>query len=425
MPNQKEGTYIILNQEGSQETTLVKSLNRTNSKAKSIQIICQENKAELIEDYFTCLNSQITPIIVNPGIPSEKLKQLEAKLLENHYDNSPLGHVTCSSGTTSSNGPIKAFHFELDRPIENSQAHYKSLEIDDSKKILFPMPLTHSFGVVVGLLGTQCFGHKLYTFNTTPKNNILLEAIENNDIEVLYLTPTLARLLMKFMKRKKLTINRSLKISIGSAHIYKSELKELMNFFPHSDFYYTYGLSEVGPRVSTLKCGNKESNILEAITGETLPIGEALAGIKLDIIDNCLHVHSQYSNTGINSEYFNTQDEAQSIDDRIYLRGRIDNTINFAGVNIYPQEIEPIINQITNKKCILLGMPSKLQGEVPVLVIEALNDFETSFDQKNFIQQLSKELPINFHPQRIFFLEEFPTTSMGKIKRKEVLTKIS
>jgi long-chain acyl-CoA synthetase len=421
----KKGFFHFLDQDGQQIQSREFEISIENPKCEKFQVLSIADKEELVSTYINCLNNSITPIIVNPDIPKTKSDELSKRFEEFHYEKMKIGHVTCSSGTTSSGGPIKAFHFELESPLANSRAHYSSLNIETSANILFPMPLTHSFGVVVGILGTLELSHNLYTFNETPKNDILIKAIAENDIDLLYLTPTLARLLMKFMKRKKLKVEKDLKISIGAAHIYKSEILDLMNYFPNAELFYTYGLSEVGPRVSTLQCGKLNDNNLDRLESETLPIGEALKGIQLEIIESTLYVKSDYANTAIKGQSYNTQDEASTLGHDIFLRGRADNTINFAGVNIYPQEIEPIINKLTERKSVLIGMPSKLQGEVPILVIEASTGFQQSFDQTKFIEALSLEVPSNFHPQRIYFLEKFPTTNMGKIKRKQILAEIS
>lgn len=432
----KKGFFYILDKEANQtgaplEAQIDLSTEALKQPSNKVSLLAHSDKEVLIREYFHCLNNQITPVIINPAIPQAKQDELRIRL-ENKTRPNFMSHITCSSGTTSSDRPIKAFLFRLERPVKNGLAHYESLGISGAQNILFPMPLTHSFGVVIGMLSTVTMGHHLYTFNETPKNPQLISAIEEREIDLLYLTPTLARLLMKFMKRKKLTVERSMKISIGAAHIYKSEILELMNYFPNAEIFYTYGLSELGPRVSTLNCEKKGSTRLDLLTSETLPIGAPLAGVEMEIENGTLHVRSDYANEDIEDLdqcYFNTQDMAEETnlgqDTLILLKGRADFTINFAGVNIYPQEIEPIMTSLVGHRNILLGLPSKLHGEIPVLVIEGDSSLEASFDQKKFIEDLSKQIIQDFLPQRIYFLETFPTTNMGKIKRQEILQKIT
>lgn len=422
----KIGYFHHLDQDGKLLSINEVELKLPKENKNIIEIVKEENKENLIEKYFNHLNNGITPLVLNPEIPESKTNDILKRLNVNSHNHRELSHITCSSGTTSHNGPIKTFSFPIERPLLNSRAHYASLEVKESTRILFPMPLTHSFGIVIGMLGTVEMGHELYTFQETPRNDVLLKIIDDKEIDLLYLTPTLARLLLKHLKRKKLTIKREIKISIGAAHIYKSEVLELMKHFPSAQIYYTYGLSEVGPRVSTLNCGSLDKNNMSNISEEILPIGTPLNGVEFQIKDKLLHVKSVYTNTNIDQkDFFNTMDEASSDSINTFLRGRTDNTINFAGVNIYPQEIEPVINKILELNSVLIAMPSKLYGEIPVLVIEATKDIEKDFSTKEFIKNLSLEVSTKIHPQRIIFVSEFPRTSMGKIKRKSILSLIS
>ncbi|OIQ15526.1 MAG: hypothetical protein BM556_17970 [Bacteriovorax sp. MedPE-SWde] len=422
----KIGYFHHLDQDGTLLSFNEIELKLPKDNKKSIEIVKEVKKENLIKKYFNHLNSGITPLVLNPEIPDSKTDSLLNVLEKDSNSYSSLSHITCSSGTTSHNGPIKTFSFPIQRPLSNSRAHYASLQVNEPIKVLFPMPLTHSFGVVIGMLGTVEMGHSLYTFQETPRNDVLLNVIDDQEIDLLYLTPTLTRLLLKHLKRKKISNSKKIKISIGAAHIYKSEILELMKHFPNAQIFYTYGLSEVGPRVSTLDCGTLDKNQMSNIEEEVLPIGRPLNGVELQIKDKLLHVKSIYTNTNIDQEvFFNTMDEASSDSKNTFLRGRTDNTINFAGVNIYPQEMEPIINRILELSSVLIAMPSKLYGEIPVLVIEATKENENDFSTKDFIDKLSLEVSTKIHPQRIVFLRNFPRTSMGKIKRKNIQSLIS
>lgn len=372
-------------------------------------VIHTSNKFKLITEYFKLLKNNKTPLLTNPTLQIEDIEKIKEKHSHKKY---LLGHITCSSGTTSQNLSVKTFSFNLEQITKNAISHYHSLDIQSSMKILFPLPFYHSFGAVVGLIGTCIFNHELFYFEQTPTNEELVETITTKEIDLLYLTPSLLRILNKYLKRKKILINRTIKISIGAAHLYKSDLTELYTSFPQLNLYYTYGLSEAGPRVSTYKLPQKIDQIFDH--NDLLPIGEVIdEKIKLIVKDDQLFITSPYSYA---EKEIPTNDEVYTDENgKIYILGRSDFMINSGGINIYPEEIEAKLGQkLKERNFVICGLNSKLYGEVPVLVIEGQKDDEID------LEQINNELNDHLKLTRIIYLDRFPQTSMGKVLRKQL-----
>lgn len=392
-------------------------------KNSEFEFVSFENKIDFVSRYIDSLNNQKIPVIVNSSIPKTVKKSLFDKLINKHIKTSAVGHVLCSSGTTSKNGIPKSYFFSLSQSIANAKAHYDSLNITKKYNILFPLPVTHSFGVVVGVLGSFSICANTYLYEVTPSPTQIAKDIDKYNIDLLYLTPTIARMIIKFKKFIKLKGTGPRKISIGSSPFYKNEVSELMEIFKNAEIYFTYGLTEAGPRVTTLNCGkySKPNPIL--LKSNTLPLGKPLRGVELNIKET-LFIKSKYAHC---NEFFNSEDMIKNECGINYLKGRSDFVIISGGVNIYPNEIEAIVDTIDGiKRSCLIGLKSQLYGEVPVLAFSKNNNTElTSRELSECINAvLIKYLPTSHIPHDIIELNNIETTSLDKVMRVKVANMI-
>src|SRR5690606_5307119 len=135
--------------------------------------------------------------------------------------------------------------------FDNARAHLEAYRHDPAdppvQRALLPMPAFHSFGLVAGVLATLASGGTLFAASATPEIGALLGTIAAEAVDTLYLTPTLARLLTAHCRRKRPPALPDLRrVSIGSASMTRGELAELMAHFPDTQFFFTYGLTEMG-----------------------------------------------------------------------------------------------------------------------------------------------------------------------------------
>ncbi len=96
--------------------------------------------------------------------------------------------------------------------------------------------------------------------------------------------------------------------------------------------------------------------------------------------------------------------------------GRIDNVINSGGVKLIPEEIEPKLSPAIPQRFILVGMPDERLGEQMVLIVEGeASSTDALLDKLRTLDDVGRyEIP-----RQVFFIEHFPETENGKIKRKE------
>ncbi|HEX2529841.1 MAG TPA: malonyl-CoA synthase, partial [Burkholderiaceae bacterium] len=115
--------------------------------------------------------------------------------------------------------------------------------------------------------------------------------------------------------------------------------------------------------------------------------------------------------------YFKTGDVGK-FDARGYLSivGRSKDLIISGGYNVYPKEIESFIDEIDGVlESAVIGVPHPDYGEAVTAVIVAQPG--AALQEEQIISAL-KERIANFKvPKRIFFVQELPRNTMGKVQK--------
>jgi len=404
--------------------------------------------ALLAEAYFHALGTGNCPLLVNPLLPLERRRLLARKagalaliadgsqveLLEADGPGLPaVGHLLSTSGTTGEHPRI--FFFDERVARENARAHLFSLGAGGGERALLPMSMSHGFGLVAGALGCAGSGSALFAFRATPDPASLLAALQAHGITLAYLTPPLARMLLRRCRRHAPPPLPDLRrVSIGSATISRGELRELMAFFPGVRFFFTYGLTELGPRVTTFAAGTDEepAAALGVEPNRSVPVGLPLAGVGIEVRDTdatgagALFVRSPFASAGrwdagrlapFEGGAVATHDAARLLaDGTLEVLGRTDGTVVMGGSNIYPGDVEGVADAVDGiaASC-LVGRPSPVYGEVPVLVCEVAGDAEAALGALR--QRLSRELPATSMPVEIRVVPSLPRTALGKVQR--------
>lgn len=119
--------------------------------------------------------------------------------------------------------------------------------------------------------------------------------------------------------------------------------------------------------------------------------------------------------------WFKTGDSGYVDEDGfIFITGRYKDVIIYGGDNVYPDQVEEVIQQIPGiLETAVVGIPDPLYGEKP-----------RAFIVKNGAQRLTEEDVIAFCQERLSaykipeveFVNELPKNNLGKVK-KDVLRK--
>jgi malonyl-CoA/methylmalonyl-CoA synthetase len=115
--------------------------------------------------------------------------------------------------------------------------------------------------------------------------------------------------------------------------------------------------------------------------------------------------------------YFITGDIATiSADNRVAIVGRAKDLIITGGYNVYPKEIEQIIDTIDGvKESAVIGAQHPDFGEAVVAII--IGDNTRDLDEDYILDHLKSQLARFKQPKAIFFIDELPRNTMGKVQK--------
>jgi long-chain acyl-CoA synthetase len=119
------------------------------------------------------------------------------------------------------------------------------------------------------------------------------------------------------------------------------------------------------------------------------------------------------------NDWFDTGDLGW-IDDNgfLYIVGRENNVINFAGMKIFPYEVEAVLNQHPAvKESLVYGVPHAQYGQLPSARIILQNNIEEKFDPNEVRKFCYQHLASYKVPKEFYCVSELEKTSSGKLKR--------
>lgn len=163
----------------------------------------------------------------------------------------------------------------------------------------------------------------------------------------------------------------------------------------------TYGMTETASHIAirTLS-GPGRSEVYECLPGITVSVGK----------NDCLQV--QVPGQGS----LQTKDMAELITSTTFrILGRADDVIISGGIKYWPETIEKKLEGMTPGRYVITSVPDDKLGEKMVLVIEA-----KAAPIEGLQQKIAEILPPFERPRQICFLDAFPQTDNGKIKRNEI-----
>lgn len=292
-----------------------------------------------------------------------------------------LAAILYTSGTTGQPKGVMLTHKNL---VSNTLGSYNIQPVIETDRLVSVLPLAHTYECTIGLLIPFHGGATVYYLEKPPTASVLLPALQSIKPTVMLTVPLIMekiynqQVLPKFTKNKvvrglyqfpptrkilhKLAISKLKKTFGGSLKFYGIGGAKLSpqteRFLREGGFPYAigYGLTETAP----LLAGSPPSKTKYQSTGYCVD-GTALKLINTDpstgegeIVakgDNVMMGY--YKNPELTASVFTTDGwfktgdlGAFDKDKYLYIRGRIKNIIiGPSGENIYPEDIEEIINK--------------------------------------------------------------------------------
>lgn len=352
--------------------------------------------------------------------------ELDVIRLSGNYKE-PKSHpalIMCTSGTTGAPKGVMLSEKNILTNLKDIDSYF-SLNTQDS--ILITRPMYHCAVLTGEFLVSLINGVKI-VFSSQPFNpKSILEKLKLGRTTVFCGTPTLFSLLMKSSKSPIECSLKKLCVSGECLDVKTAAL--LLERFPDTEIFHVYGLTEACPRVSYLPpalFGEHPNSVGYPLPSVTLKIvasdGEQASPNEFGILwvhgDNV--TEGYYNNLKqtkkvLRDGWLCTGDMAK-IDENglLFIKGRADEMMIRAGMNIYPQEIENVLQQDDRVNDVLVyGYTHPLLGVQIGLKIAG------RFSNINEVKKLCVErLPEFQIPSKIEIVDQIQKNGSGKKVRK-------
>lgn len=363
--------------------------------------------------------------------PTAMITDMDGELQLLHFSDSdytkPNEHpalIMCTSGTT---GTPKGAMLSESNILTNISDIAAYLKISETDSILIARPLYHCAVLTGEFLTSLLKGTRIRFCSEHFDPKALLDLIEATQITVFCGTPTLLSLMARFRRKEGIYTLKTICIS-GECLDPETGVR-IANAFPRTSIYHVYGLTEACPRVSYLPP--------ELFSEHPDCVGLPLRSVSIKIIkDDGTIAHLGEEGTlwvkgnNVMLGYYNAPELTKKVlkgnwlctgdiavvnnKGLLQIKGRIDDLIIRAGMNIYPQEVECALKSDHRVRDVLVyGIPSQRLGMQIGMKISG--DF-TSIDE---IRKLCNALlPAYQTPSKIELLDDIPRNGSGKKLRQ-------
>ena len=361
-------------------------------------------------------------------IDVQQLKKLSAELMPDDPIN-----IQFTSGTTGSPKGATLSHCNI---LNNAYLAAKTMRLTERDKLCIPVPLYHCFGMVLGTLSCLSTASTAVFPSPSFDPQQTLETVEKEKCTALHGVPTMFITALDLPTFKTFDLS-SLRTGImAGATCPEAVMKRVMDDMHMKHILIGYGQTELSPlnhmtspddsirqRIETVGRAVPRIEIKIADTqGKVVPIGQ-----KGEICTRGYSVMLGYWNDEAKTK--ETIDEARWLhsgdigimDEEGYVRvvGRTKDMVIRGGENIYPREIEeflythPKIQEVQ-----VFGVPDNKMGEAVCAWVKLHGDAKMrESDIKTYCADKIAHFKV---PQFVRFVDEYPMTVTGKIKKFEM-----
>jgi len=397
--------------------------------------------------------------LIPSGTKPEDIKNLKCSLPEESADFQPvdvdeedLASIIYTSGTTGSSKGVMLTHKNIVWTVEKC---YTFQDINRNDRFLSVLPLSHTFENTISFLLPMRFGASVHYLRKPPVASVLLPALKTVKPTIMLVVPLIiekvyrGKILPEFQKNAfirtlySISLFRKILHRIAGKKLYETFGGQLRffgiggarldtaveRFLMEGKFPYAigYGLTETSP----LLAGAVGKNVRLGSTGP------AMEGVQLRLGDVDLATGEgeiQVKSPNVMKGYYKAPELTREVftedgwfrtgdrgtfdkDNFLSVKGRIKTMIvGSSGENIYPEEIESVINKM---RFVLESLVVQKKGKLVAMIHLNMEEIEQNFkqfkqDAHNFIHTKVEEILKDIHKK--------VNTQLNKFSRVQEVT---
>ena len=334
-----------------------------------------------------------------------------------------------TSGTT---GKPKGAMLSSKNILSNAASGKLTINVKPKDRGIVFLPMFHSFTFSIGLILPLYVGASIVIIQSIqPFSNIFKQTLTKRvtlffGIPDVYNALSKAKLPWYFM-----WFNNVRAFISGAAALQPKTLDAMAKKFKRATLLEGYGLSEASPAVSMntfkkQKAGSVGTALYEyemKIVDEEM--NEVHRGMIGDIIVKGDNVMKGYLNRPTATEetiingWLLTGDMGYMDDEGfLFIVDRRKDLIISKGINIYPREIEEVIDVFEGVSAsAVIGIVDEKHGEIPIVYIE-LSEEHDSLDEVGLKKYMREHLANYKIPKQIHVIDELPKNATGKVLKR-------
>jgi len=338
--------------------------------------------------------------------------------------------IFATSGTTGAPKAVQVSHGNL---VDNSLKVHENIEGFDTGRILMNvLPNFHSLGFTICGVLPLCYGLPMVIVSSFIPVKETLDALMAAEVSILIAVPTMLPFLLGAVLKEGISFPHLKYILTGGGKLdptLEGRIRKDMGVI----CFEGYGLTECSPVVS---CNPSEKKRKLGTVGPPLPGYEIqIRGLEGEILPGSEEGVLWVKGPSVTSGYFRAPEltaerfhdgwldtgDIVKIDEDgfISILDRATDLIIVGGFNVYPQEVETVLNaHPAVKMSAAIGISSSMSGEVVKAFVVPFEGTEVT--QHDLVQYAKEHLAHYKVPRKIDIVDELPLSSVGKVLRRKL-----
>lgn len=350
------------------------------------------------------------PNNVNKFSAERQLNTQDVHFNTENIDN--LTQICFTSGSTSNPKGVMLSARSISNNVRNIIEGFPD---DNNRAFLSFLPPSHMFGLMTESLGQLAKGKHIIFLGPLVSKTLIVDSINMVRPYAMAMIPAILDMLIaaKGIERLKELLSCCRQIHVGGASISNTSMDLLADSgIPVS---VGYGVTEAGPLIcDDLYLNFRPGSCGRAVPGMMIRIAEGEILVKGENVMLGYYKDPEATHRKIDADGWLHTGDAGYLDDDgyLYVTGRIENDMIVlpSGENVYPQNIEAIINSIDGVDESLVVNRS---GKLVALIYASM-----PLDIDNLLSTINPELPLFSQLYDIEFVSEpFQKTAKQSIKR--------